>query len=113
MNHWKKRRQGPKTKKKVQQNHAKRRFLERYGFDLTPSSEKKIVSQIMTSSNAEFVRKTSNRKSVWRVYYQDGSQNWVFLVVYDKQRKSLVTCLPLDKSIEKSVNDSLEKILVG
>ena len=78
-------------KKKTQFKHAKRRFLERHGFYLNSFVEREMIKQIQ-SEKAKFIEMTSNRKTTWEVEYEGE----VFRIVYDKQRKSIVTCLPLD-----------------
>ena len=77
------------TKADTQRAHAGRRALERFGIMFGPISQKEAIRQIQ-SGEAQFLHRTSNRVSVWIV----DIQNKKLEVVYDKQRKTIVTILP-------------------
>lgn len=76
-----------KTKARAQRQHAKRRAAERYGIELTARRRREIIAGIH-SHKYQFVERQSHRISVFLV---DGVR-----VVYDRQRKELVTFLPPD-----------------
>lgn len=80
-------------KAKAQVKHARRRFLERFGLRISDNGLREMVLQIQ-SARAEFVRKESNRVSLWKVRYCGE----LFDVVYDKQRKNIVTVLPVKQA---------------
>jgi len=69
--------------------HAKRRAEERYGLTLNNEARREIVKKIK-ANQAEFVGKTSNNRSLWRVIHQNEPLN----VVYDKARGAMCTVLP-------------------
>lgn len=71
--------------------HTARRAIERYGFEFTMATLASFVNQIQ-SNKGQFVKRTSNRVTVWDVSHPDTEEN--IRVVYDKIRKSIVTILP-------------------
>ncbi len=74
----------------AQRAHAKRRAAERFGLNLTKEAQREIVSRIQ-NGKAKFLEKQSLRISLWLVDWNGTEMR----VVYDKNRKSIVTCLPL------------------
>jgi hypothetical protein len=78
-----------KNKQKLQVEHARRRFRERYGIVLN-EHQYKYLSQQISDNRAKFIEKQSNRVSVFELKYE----NQVVRVVYDKQTKQIVTVLP-------------------
>lgn len=82
-------------KKKCQEIHAKKRFLERYnGFDFTEKISKEFIRMIQNGL-ALCIEKQSNRVSIFKVFYD----NKDFNVVYDKKSKVVVTVLPKTERI--------------
>jgi hypothetical protein len=79
------------SKKRAQQRHARQRALARTGLNIGPCQQDEIVTMIR-NGEAEFVRKESNRVTVFDVNYE----NTTLRVVYDKQRKSLATIMTPD-----------------
>lgn len=80
--------------------HTKKRAKERYDIELTSAEQKEIVNNIINNVGCKFIYKQSCSKSIYLVVYNKKE----FLFVYDKNRKVLVTALPLkakDKFIEK------------
>ncbi len=95
------------SKKQGQQIHTKRRAKERYGIDLNKDDRREIVKRIQANFNpnresttsACFLTAHSNRVTEWEVPYEGVELR----VLYDKKRKSLITCLPpLDKKDDTS-----------
>jgi hypothetical protein len=101
------------TKKQAEQIHARRRAKERYDVNLNKDARRQIVHQIqnslenlsqparglstVTPSSATFLAKQSNRVTEWEVPYEGQDLR----VLYDKKRKTLITCLPpLEKDDE-------------
>lgn len=72
----------------AQREHFKRRIAERCGITVNRHTYRDIIEAIQ-DNRATFVEKQSNRISVWLLEVQ-GVQ---VKVVYDKQRKTLVTAL--------------------
>lgn len=71
-----------------QRVHAERRAIERFGVLLDiPQAVKDIQS-----GKATFVERQSLRCTVWKITQQDKEM----VVVYDKNRKMIVTVLPED-----------------
>lgn len=73
--------------------HAKRRAAERYGLCFGDIGEAKIVAAIQNpkESGAVFRWRTSNRVTVFDVPFR----GQIVRVAYDKDRKAIVTFLPL------------------
>lgn len=93
------------SKGNCQKNHFKKRLQERYGLTITNEGYRGIIQAIQTSSKvpvaynghvistiASYRAKQSNRLSVYALLLQgiDG----IIPVVYDRERKSLVTTHP-------------------
>lgn len=80
----------PLSKAKRQRLHAKKRARQRYDLDLNRKDLDAIVKQIQSSTDAFFIKRSSQRVTLWYVIY-----NKIPLrVVYDKDRKNVVTFLP-------------------
>jgi len=79
------------SKKRAQRIHAKRRAVERYGSELSNSKLNEICKSIQ-SNKGTFLGRSSHRTTIWEVNYN----NIVYKVVYDKNRKSIVSFLPPD-----------------
>ena len=78
------------NKKLINQRiHAKKRAFERYGLTLNRNDLQDIVNNI---HKAKLLSKTSNRVKVFEVLVKGVS----CVVVYDRNRKSIATFLPLD-----------------
>ena len=77
--------------------HVNTRSIERYGYTFTMATLSSFISQIQ-NSKAIFVSRTSNRVTVWYVTHPDTQEK--IKVVYDKQRKSLVTILPKEQIVD-------------
>lgn len=84
------------TKAKCQQLHAIKRAASRYGIDLTESTYEGLCRRIK-NSEGKFIRKQSNRVSVWEI----NCQSKKVLVTYDKIRHTIVTFLPPESNIEQ------------
>lgn len=76
------------TKKQCQWEHFKRRCVLRLGYEMSDGRIKQIIDDIQ-AGRLLFVEKQSNRVTKYKVNI-NGSD---FVVVYDKQRKTLVTLL--------------------
>lgn len=82
------------TKKLNQRKHFKRRMFERYGVEINRKDIETIVKSIQ-NREAKFLSRTSNRVTLWEVDYQ----GLAIPVVYDSQRKTVVTALPQEDQI--------------
>jgi hypothetical protein len=80
-----------KTKKRCQQIHAANRARERFGINLSQNDQQEICRMIR-DGEASFVRKDSNRVSVFDVLFKE----YVIRAVYDKHRHSIATVLTVD-----------------
>lgn len=80
-----------RSKRKDQQRHTRQRALARTGLNISNRQQDEIVQKILRSE-AEFVRKQSNRVSVFDVVYEETTLR----VVYDRHRKSLATIMTPD-----------------
>ena len=78
-----------KKTKKILEAHAKAAAEERYGVTLNKEARREIVHKIQTGK-ADFVSRTSNNRTLWKVDHEETSLN----VVYDKARHALCTVLP-------------------
>lgn len=79
------------SKAKNQRIHAKRRAEQRFGLTLSRADLNELVRQIQRGE-AEFLARESNRVSRFRVRVRGASAE----VIYDKQRKNIVTFFPPD-----------------
>ncbi len=90
----------PQSKKQAQIGHARRRARERYGIHFHQDLCNRFVQKIRKSSedavygqaNALFVVRDSGRVTIWVVQHEDA---W-YPVCYDKERKTIITFLPID-----------------
>jgi hypothetical protein len=82
-----------KNKKKQQESHAKRRFRERFGVNLTHDQHDLLLKQISTN-RAKFIERQSNRITVWEVTLSTGEKAQV---VHDSKRHLIVTALYVDQ----------------
>lgn len=82
-------------KAQAQNRHAAQRALERYGIELNRHKRDQIIKMIQTG-DAECVRKQSHRVSIFSVQFE----NQEVIVVYDKQRKTLASFLPIEAKHE-------------
>lgn len=78
-------------KNKSYRIHTEKRAVERYGYAFTMATIASFIQQIQTGE-AKFISRTSNRVTVWYVKHPDTQEQ--VKVVYDKQRKAIVTVLP-------------------
>ena len=79
------------TKSYAQRVHAKRRFQERKGIDLTRKLRRQLVAMIRDEDRSvRLVTRQSRRVSVWDVQVLGERCR----VVYDCTRKNIVTVLP-------------------
>lgn len=80
------------SKATQQRSHFKRRVFERYSLTINDGEYDFLVSRIRKNDKTvvKFLTKQSNRVSVHLLMYKDHE----IVVVYDKERKSLVTALP-------------------
>ena len=76
------------NKRKAEQIHARRRFQERTGLFFTRNTND-VFCAIIHRHEAVFIKKTSNRTTVFDIPYQDN----LYRCVYDKNRKQIVTVL--------------------
>jgi hypothetical protein len=72
--------------------HAKKRVLERYGIILYKDDLNHLVRMIQ-DGRGKFLEKESVRKTLWELKYK-GTK---FRVVYDKDRKAIITFLPREQ----------------
>jgi len=77
-------------KENAQKQHAGLRAGVRYGVTLSPAENAQLVERIQKREGVEFLERQSKRVTVWLLAH-DGVE---IPVVYDKQRKTIVTVLP-------------------
>lgn len=83
------------SKRRAERDHAKRRARQRYKLLVNKLDLESLVTDIQ-NNNGEFVYKSSNRATVWKLVCKGKN----VLVVYDKLRAQIVTFLPFD-SLDK------------
>jgi hypothetical protein len=76
---------------KAIQLHFKRRSKERVGKSYSKKEQKQIAARIRGCQNASFIRRHSNTRSEWQIFW-DGE---VLRVIYDKPHHTCVTVLPI------------------
>ena len=87
---------GKGSKRLAERKHSTLRAWQRYGVPITKELRTQIKDAIRNkASGAIFVEKQSNRVSVWKVTIPDYP---VMVVVYDTNRKEIVTFLPNPKN---------------
>ena len=91
------------SKKKNVKMHFRRRSLERVGVVL---DEHALIKKIQ-SHNLEFVYSQSNRRKVYRTEFMGKS----YLVIYDKERKQLITIFPETEKPQTNTKDVEEDII--
>lgn len=79
------------TKTQSERRHAKKRAFERYGLVLNKFDFQTIILRIQTNK-AKFIERQTNRITIWELTVHD----ILCRVVYDKQRKQIVSFLPLE-----------------
>lgn len=89
------------SKKKSERLHARRRARERYGIEVGAHTRRRII-QAIQAGRSKPVRRTSNRNTVHDVTLDD---ELVVRVVYDNQRKEIVTFLPPEKGDRHGTQD--------
>jgi hypothetical protein len=77
-------------KENAQRLHAGLRAGVRYGVTISPQENELLAKRIQTRDEVEFLERQSKRVTVWLVKHE-GKE---IPVVYDKQRKTIVTVLP-------------------
>lgn len=93
-----------KDKSSAQARHATKRALERYGIELTREKREKIVRMIQ-GGQASIVRRQSHRVSIFSLIFEEKE----VVIVYDKQRKSLASFLPLEAKDENIFAGNVDK----
>lgn len=86
------RKKRPRSKKTCQMLHLKTRWKERVGTELTKVTHDKLVNLIKQGKSI-LIDKKSNRVSVHQVPYN----SLMVTVVYDRERKQLVTVYPMEE----------------
>ena len=76
-------------KEKQQRQHAKVRFIQRLGVNLTSQLHNELTRQIQ-SGKLQCIEKQSNRVSVFLMEVEGQEAK----IVYDKNTKNIVTVLP-------------------
>jgi hypothetical protein len=82
------------TKLQAERRHFKRRIEQRYGLSLN-RKDLYNLSEIIARGLAQLVKQESFRVSVYDVPFKN---NRIIRIVYDKMRKSVVTCLTINES---------------
>jgi hypothetical protein len=77
-------------KENAQRLHAGLRAGVRYGVTISPQENELLAERIQKRDEVEFLERQSKRVTVWLVKHE-GKE---IPVVYDKQRKTIVTVLP-------------------
>lgn len=77
-----------KSKKGGEKIHFKKRFMERFGEEINRHDIKEIVDNIQSGDNVTFVRRDSNRVTLFRTRVK----GHVCIIVYDSDRGAPVSC---------------------
>lgn len=90
------------TKKQAERIHSKRRAYERYGLEIRKADIQKAVRAIQAGKAWSWPAFSGSRRtSGWVLLMQDT----LVYVVYDNQRKELVTFLPPNNCVLACVNE--------
>lgn len=78
--------------------HAKKRFLQRHGVELTKELHDKIKYQIRTLNRAEFLGTSMKHddKKFYRVHIDGASM----VIVYHRKKRKVLTAYPCDVEID-------------
>lgn len=92
-------------KKNTQMRHARQRAIQRYDIEFDQKTHTTFLQAIQSGNAKKAVKlwKQSNRVSIFKVWF-DG--RWI-PVVYDSQRKQIVTFLPKEamEGLEQNSSD--------
>lgn len=80
-------------KRRCQFTHARHRFYTRFGIEYTRKIEQEFINMIQNSENCKLYKITSNNVRLYEMYWNE----YHFIVVYDRKRKSIVTVLYPDE----------------
>lgn len=84
---------GPRLSKKLaERRHSVRRALQRYKIELTRDRRKNII-KLIQNGEGHLIERQSRRLSLWSVNVP-GLGCGTVKVIYDKNRKEIVTFLP-------------------
>lgn len=89
------------SKKVAQRIHARRRLQERYNISLNRHQIRDIVAMVKNAKGVKTISRQSLRTSVKEVTYQ----GHLLRFVYDHNRGTIVTFLPLPESQQENHND--------
>jgi hypothetical protein len=95
------------NKAQSQRRHAKRRAVERYALDLNRKDLARIVADIQ-HGRARFLGRQSNRVSLFGVSLSIHGVMREVPVVYDRERKQVVTLLPLNELVSTVETPALD-----
>ncbi len=105
------RRRKQEPKAHSQRTHFKKRALERYGVDVNRHLYREMVEMIQ-NGKAVFIERQTNRIAAFWLYLEKPPYTGVKLrVIYDKERKTLVTALPPEGEINWMDADEREQSL--
>jgi isopentenyldiphosphate isomerase len=76
------------NKRHSQRKHAKQRFQERFGIDLSPAKRLEIVGRIR-NRKATFILHQTNRVSLWDI----DMDHQVIRVAFDRNRQEIITAM--------------------
>lgn len=76
-------------KRRCQFTHARHRFYTRFGIEYTRKIERELIDMIYNGENCNLYHITSNNIRLYEMFWND----YHFIVVYDRKRKSIVTVL--------------------
>lgn len=93
------------NKKRSEREHAKRRALERYDLTFTKAIRYALLDKIKRSEGT-FLFRQSRRISIWEVEHE----NKKYRIVYDRNRKEIVTFLPLESPLEQNTSTAITTI---
>lgn len=93
------------NKKRSEREHAKRRALERYDLTFTKTIRYALLDKIKRSDGT-FLFRQSRRISIWEVDHE----NKKYRIVYDKDRKEIVTFLPPEEPLEQNTHHDIAVI---
>ena len=85
------------NKEQSQRIHARKRLRERFGIAISEEQYAQLVRNIQNSSKATFIRRQSQRVTLWEIEIEKK----IMVAVYDKWRKTIVTCFPSSREKDK------------
>ena len=86
---------GKNSKAKAQTHHARKRFVERYNIEFTNDLQNELIGLVQGRLGSSAIIKFSTKQSCRVTDYVIEREGTHLRFLYDRQRKNIVSALPL------------------